>query len=216
MRRRGLLKTVVEVSILGGVSQADFSGLLDSAGDFVKGVGKSIGRATQSVKHSAGIDLSAAELDARAQKALDTLYRLSPKAKELAAKAKAILVFPEILKAGVGIGGSYGEGVLFRDGHSVGYYNIAAGSYGLQIGAQSYGYAMFFMDDKSLEYLLKNNQGWEVGSGPSVVLVDKGMATSTTNTTMLQSVYVFTFGQKGLMAGTGIRGSKISRIEPTS
>jgi lipid-binding SYLF domain-containing protein len=83
----------------------------------------------------------------------------------------------------------------------------------MQLGAQSYGYAMFFMDDKSLEYLDKN-QGWEVGTGPSFVLVDKGMAKTTTNTTLTSSVYVFTFSQKGLMAGSGFQGSKISRITP--
>lgn len=193
---------------------ADFSGLLNSAGDFVKGVGKSVGKATEEVKESAGIDLPAAEIEKRARTALEELYKMSPKAKELGEKAKAILVFPEILKAGVGIGGLYGEGALFRHGSVSGYYSIAAGSYGLQLGAQSYGYAMFFMDDKSLKYLLDNNQGWEVGTGPSIVLVDKGMAMSTTNTTLNQSVYVFTFGQKGLMAGTGIQGSKISRIQP--
>jgi len=211
-----LLETVLVFTMVTGVSflHADFNGLLNSAGEFVKGVGKSVGQATEGLKKSAGVDLSAQELEQRSRKALDDLYRLSPKAAELAKNAKAILVFPEILKAGAGIGGMYGEGVLFRHGEPVGYYNIVAGSYGMQLGAQSYAYAMFFMDDASLEYLLKQNEGWEVGTGPSLVLVDKGMATSATNTTMNQKVYVFTFGQKGLMAGTGIQGSKINRIQP--
>lgn len=200
--------------ILTGAAQAGLDGLLNSAGEFVKGVGKSVGEATEGLKKSAGVDLSAQELDRRSRKALEELYKISPKAAELAKSAKAILVFPEILKAGAGIGGMYGEGVLYRNGEPAGYYNIAAGSYGLQLGAQSYAYAMFFMDDASLEYLLKQNDGWEVGTGPSLVLVDKGMATSATNTTMNQKVYVFTFGQKGLMAGTGIQGSKINRIQP--
>ena len=191
-----------------------YGGLLESAGDFIKGVGKSVGEATEKVAHSAGINLSASELQQHSRQALEQLYKISPKAAQMGKKAKAILVFPDIIKAGVGIGGMYGEGTLFRDGNVSGYYSIAGGSYGLQLGAQSYGYAMFFMDDKSLEYLMNSNQGGEVGTGPSVVLVDKGMAASTTNTTLNQSVYVFTFGQKGLMAGTGIQGSKISRIHP--
>jgi len=190
------------------------AGLLESAGDFIKGVGKSVGEATEKVAHGAGIDLPANEMQQHSRQALKQLYKISPKAAEMGKKAKAILVFPDIIKAGVGIGGMYGEGTLFRDGNVSGYYSIAGGSYGLQIGAQSYGYAMFFMDDKSLEYLMNSNQGWEVGTGPSIVLVDKGMAASTTNTTLNQSVYVFTFGQKGLMAGAGIQGSKISRIHP--
>jgi lipid-binding SYLF domain-containing protein len=193
--------------------QADLSGLMNSVGDFAKGVGKKAGEAMEEVGRSAGVGLSAAEIEQRAQAALEKLYQSSPKAKELAQKAKAILVFPEVLKAGAGIGGSYGEGVLFKHGVPAGFYSIAAASYGMQLGAQSYGYAMFFMDDKSLEYLDKN-QGWEVGTGPSIVLVDKGMAKMTTNTTLSSSVYVFTFSQKGLMAGSGIQGSKISRITP--
>ena len=221
--RKGILKMIRSKRVSGVllslllsscVVEADLSGFMNSAGDFVKGVGQSIGKATENVKKSAGVDLKAEELEKRSRSALEELYRISPKAKEFSKKAKAILVFPEILKAGVGIGGLYGEGTLFRDGRPAGYYSIAAGSYGLQLGAQSYGYAMFFMDEAGLKYLLENNQGWEVGTGPSIVLVDKGMATGATNTTLKQSVYVFTFGQKGLMAGTGIQGSKISRINP--
>jgi lipid-binding SYLF domain-containing protein len=204
---------IVLILAMGVSAPADFAGLVDSVGDFAKSVGEKAGEAMEEVGKSAGVGLPAAEIEQRAKEALEKLYRSSPKAKELARKAKAILVFPEVLKAGVGIGGSYGEGVLFRHGMPAGFYSIAAASYGMQLGAQSYGYAMFFMDDKSLEYLDKN-QGWEVGTGPSVVLVDKGMATTTTNTTLNSSVYVFTFSQKGLMAGTGIQGSKISRIEP--
>jgi len=204
---------VLTVLLFGGCAMADFSGLINSVGDFAKGVGKKAGEAVESVGKSAGVGLSAAQIEQRAHAALQQLYRTTPKAKKLAEKAKAILVFPEVLKAGVGIGGSYGEGVLFKHGIPAGFYSIAAASYGLQLGAQSYGYAMFFMDDKSLDYLDKN-QGWEVGTGPSFVLVDKGMASTTTNTTLTSSVYVFTFSQKGLMAGTGFQGSKISRIDP--
>jgi lipid-binding SYLF domain-containing protein len=213
MKKTRYLYSALLLALASGPVGADLTGLVNSVGDFAKGVGQKAGQAIEQVGKSAGVGLTAAEIEQRAKAALEKLYQSSPKAKELAQKAKAILVFPEVLKAGAGIGGSYGEGVLFKHGSPAGFYSIAAASYGMQLGAQSYGYAMFFMDDKSLEYLDKND-GWEVGTGPSIVLVDKGMATTTTNTTMNSSVYVFTFSQKGLMAGTGIQGSKISRITP--
>ena len=179
------------------------SGVAASAGDFVKGVGA-----------SAGVGVPSAKIDQEVTRVLNKLLKSSPAAAELAKKAKAILVFPKIVKAGLGLGGHYGEGALRKDGKTVGYYNTAAGSYGLQIGGQVFGYAMFFMDDKGLNYLLNNNAGWEVGVGPSVVFLDEGMAKTINNTTLTESVYVFTFNQRGLMAGAGIQGSKITRINP--
>ncbi|RKZ97166.1 MAG: twin-arginine translocation pathway signal protein, partial [Gammaproteobacteria bacterium] len=106
------------------------------------------------------------------------------------------------------------EGALQKQGKTVAFYNTVAGSYGLQIGAQSFGYAMFFLDDKSLESLNNDDKGWEVGVGPSIVVVDEGVAKTLTTTTRKDSVYVFIFNQSGLMAGMGIQGSKITRIHP--
>lgn len=157
--------------------------------------------------------LNAAEIDREADKALKKLYQTSPAAAKLAKTAKAILIYPKILKAGLGVGGHHGEGALKKQGKTVAYYNTVAGSYGLQIGAQSFGYAMFFMDDTALKYL-NSSDGWEVGVGPSIVIVDEGLAKTLTTTTAKDSVYVFTFNQAGLMAGTGIQGSKITRIHP--
>lgn len=154
----------------------------------------------------------AATLNQQADAALNDLYKNSPAAKMLAEKAKAILVFPSILKAGFVVGGQFGEGVLRKDGKTVGYYNSLAGSYGLQAGVQSYGYAMFLVTDSALEYLDKSS-GWEIGVGPSIVIVDKGMGKSMTSTTLKDDVYAFIFDQKGLMAGIGIQGSKITKIE---
>ena len=179
------------------------SQIASDAGDLAKDIGKDV-----------GIGVSAAKIDSEADVAWDTLLNVSPAAASLSKTAKAVLIYPEILKAGLGIGGQYGEGVLREHGKTVGYYNTAAGSYGLQAGAQSFGYAMFFMDDEGLKYLLNNNNGWEVGVGPSIVLVDDGMAKTLNNTTVNESVYVFTFNQKGLMAGMGIQGSKITKIHP--
>lgn len=154
----------------------------------------------------------AASMDADANAALQRLYAESPVAVDLASKAKAILVFPEVLKAGFLIGGQRGNGVLLMGGRSVGYYNTTAVSYGLQAGAQRYGYAMFLMDDAALAYLHKSD-GWEIGVGPSVVVVDKGKAKSLTTTTLQKDVYAFIFNQSGLMAGLGIQGSKITEIK---
>lgn len=179
------------------------SGLATGAGNLVKGVGKKV-----------GIGVTAAEIDQDVTLALDKLLKNSAAAAELSKTAKAILVYPRILKAGLGIGGHHGNGALRKDGKTVAYYNTVAGSYGLQIGAQAFGYAMFFMDDIGLNYLLDHNAGWEVGVGPSVVFVDSGMAKTMSNTTITESVYVFTFNQQGLMAGAGIQGSKITRINP--
>jgi len=155
---------------------------------------------------------SAAELDRDARAALAKLEAKIPAAKKLAAKAKGILVFPGIVKAGLIVGGQYGEGVLFKGGKTAGYYNTAGASYGLQVGAQKYGYALFFMNDAALAYLGKS-EGFEIGVGPSVVVMDEGMAKSATSTTLQDDVYAFIFSQSGLMAGLGLQGNKITKID---
>ena len=155
--------------------------------------------------------LAASKVDNKIDKALRELYADAPAAKDLSTRATAILVFPRITKAGFLFGGAYGEGVLRKGGVDVANYNSVAASYGLQAGIQSFGYALFFMNDQALTYL-DNSAGWEIGSGPSVVVVDKGMAKKLSSTTLTQDVYAFIFGQQGLMAGIGLEGSKITRI----
>lgn len=154
---------------------------------------------------------SAAVIDRESTAALNDLLASQPKAKELAARAKAILIFPGIVKAGFMFGGQWGEGALRENGKTVGYYNTVAASYGLQIGGQKFGYVMLLMTDSALKYL-KNSKGWEVGVGPTVVVVDEGAAKTLTTTTAKDDVYAFIFSQKGLMAGVGLQGSKITRI----
>lgn len=154
---------------------------------------------------------SAAGLDADADAALAFLYNQTPSAKILGAKAKAILVFPNIVKAAFMVGGSYGQGVLYKGGKNVAFYNSISGSYGLQAGAQTYSYALFLMTDATEGYLAKS-EGWELGVGPTVVVVDAGMAKNLSTTTLKDDVYGFIFDQKGLMAGISIQGSKVSRI----
>ena len=156
---------------------------------------------------------AATELAADSKAALQQLYANVPLAKELGLKAQAILVFPKVTKAGLGVGGQYGEGALLKGGTAVGYYKTTGASFGLQAGGQQYGYAMLFMNAKALEQL-DNAKGFEVGVGPSVVLVDEGMAKTTTTTTLKDDIYAIVFGQKGLMAGLGIQGNKITKITP--
>jgi lipid-binding SYLF domain-containing protein len=132
---------------------------------------------------------SANDVDEDAKAALNALYAGTPGAKVLGESAKAVLVFPNIVKAGF----------------------IVAGSYGLQAGVQAFGYAMFLMTDAAVNYL-DRSEGWEVGVGPSFVVVDVGMARTLTTTTLQSDVYAFVFDQKGLMAGLGLQGSKITRV----
>lgn len=154
----------------------------------------------------------AASIEKNAEAALKKLYASQSVAEELGEKAKAILVFPNIFKAGFLAGAHYGEGVLFKDGRPVGRYSSAAGSFGLQAGVQVFGYAMFLMTDKALDYLDRSD-GWELGIGPSIVAVNTGIARSITTTTIKDDVYAFIFNQQGLMAGLGLQGSKITKLK---
>jgi lipid-binding SYLF domain-containing protein len=156
---------------------------------------------------------TAAEIDKEVDAALEKLYAQSPAAKDLSTIAKGILVFPDVYKAGFIVGGQYGEGALRKKGTTVGYYKTVAASYGLQAGIQSFGYALFFIKEEALEYLNKS-KGWEIGVGPSLVVVDTGFASSLTSTTAKDDIYAFFFDQKGLMAGIGLQGAKITQINP--
>jgi lipid-binding SYLF domain-containing protein len=151
------------------------------------------------------------QADRAAALALRRLISQSSAARQLNDKAVAVLVFPRIVKAGFLLGGAYGEGALRKGNATLAYYNSAAASYGLQAGVQSFGYALFFMNAGALKYL-DASQGFEVGVGPSVVVVDQGLARKFSSTTLTQDIYAFIFGQKGLMAGMGLEGSKITRI----
>ena len=152
-----------------------------------------------------------AQLTREAAAALESICKSDTSARLLREQAKAVLVFPHIVKAGFMFGGQMGDGVLFKGGKPSGEYNSMAASYGLQAGVQTFGYALFFMNEKALAYLDKS-EGWEIGTGPSIVVVDKGAGKSFTSTTLTQDVYAFIFDQKGLMAGIGVQGSKITRL----
>jgi lipid-binding SYLF domain-containing protein len=155
---------------------------------------------------------SAREIDAAVDAALQELYAVNADAKTLSRSAKGILVFPDVVKAGFIGGIQLGEGALRSGGRTVGYYNTSAGSYGLQAGVQKFSYALFFMTDSAFDYL-KQSKGWEIGTGPSVVIVDTGAAKALTSTTLHKDVYAFFFDQKGLFGGIGLQGTKITKID---
>jgi len=156
---------------------------------------------------------TAAKLEKDSRAALASLLGQSPAAKVLADESAAVLVFPEILKGGLIIGGQYGEGALFESNAVAGYYSTTAASFGLQAGLQKFGYAVFFVDENSLKYL-ESSEGWEIGSAPSLVVVDEGISGSLSSTTLKDQIYVFFFDQQGLMGGLGIQGTKITKHTP--
>lgn len=159
------------------------------------------------------IAASRAEIDRDVDFALQKLYDSSQTARMLSERAKAILVFPAIVKAGFILGGQYGDGALLVKNRTSGYYRTVSFSYGLQAGVQSFGYALFFMSYSAVDYLRSSN-GWEIGVGPSVVIVDKGVAKALTTTTAKDDIYAFFFDQKGMMAGLGLQGTKITKCNP--
>ncbi len=155
---------------------------------------------------------TAEDLNADAAQSLQILYKNNPAAEGLSKNARAILVFPKVIKAGLVFGGSYGEGVLMKAGKVDGYYNSVSASWGWQAGAESYSYVLFLMSDKAVKYLHKSN-GWSFGAGPNVVVVDSGVAKNLSTTTIKDDAYAFIFDQQGLMASLSLEGTKISRIK---
>jgi lipid-binding SYLF domain-containing protein len=155
---------------------------------------------------------ASADLVSDSRRALQQLVAQNPAAAKCKSRAVAVLVFPDVVKAGFIIGAQGGQGILFIHGQPSGRYRTVAASYGLQAGVQKYGYTLFLMNQKAVDWV-NNTRGWEIGTGPSVVIVDKGMARSFSTDTLHSGIYAFTFDQQGLMAGLGLQGSKIMRID---
>jgi len=155
----------------------------------------------------------ASQLSADGERALHKLEAIEPRSVYFAHHAKATLVFPAVLKAGLVFGGETGNGVLFINGHTDGYYNLTGGSWGLQIGGEDFGYVVFFMTDAALDYMKKSG-GFSAGTGPSIVVINKGAGAEANTTTLTHDVYAFPFNEKGLMADLTLQGTKITRIHP--
>ncbi|KJS23709.1 MAG: twin-arginine translocation pathway signal protein [Hyphomonadaceae bacterium BRH_c29] len=157
-------------------------------------------------------EVDRSQIDTNSRQALNTLYAQNPAAKAIGQQARAVLIFPSIVKAGLGLGGAYGEGEMRKGGMVSDYYSTFTGSWGLQAGAQSYGYAVFLMNNDAVKYV-EESDGWEIGVGPTVVLVNAGVAQNLSTTSLQDDAYAFIFDQKGLMAGISIEGTKINKLD---
>lgn len=156
---------------------------------------------------------SKAEINADVREALQNFYRHTSAGKELAQKAAGVLVFPSVVKAGIGIGGEYGEGALLVKGKTAAYYNIAAASIGFQLGAQARTQIILFMSESALGKF-RGSKGWTAGVDGSVALATLGAGGSIDTETAKKPVIGFIFSNKGLMYNLTFEGSKISRINP--
>ena len=166
------------------------------------------------VTNTNSANASASQISRDSRAALNSLCGQNQAARALRSKARGILVFPSIVKGGLIVGAQAGNGAMIRDtGEISGFYQTTGASYGLQAGIQKFGYALFLMDDEAFRELNRSG-GWEIGSSPSLVIVDQGMATSLTTTTINKGTYAFFFNQRGLMGGLSLQGSKITRIHP--
>ncbi len=160
---------------------------------------------------SAASAATAENLTRDSNQALATLIQTNPLAAQMSRKAKAVLIFPNIVKAGLVFGGAYGQGVLKQNSKVSSYYNSVTASFGWQAGAESYGYVVFLMTKNAVQYI-RDTQGWEIGIGPSVVIVNDGIAKNLSTSTLKDGAYAFIFDQQGLMASLSIEGTKITKI----
>ena len=203
-----LLHLCIASALIGSGSAAHAQGLLDRAKKGITEAAQSVGEAIETQV----TPLTGAELDARANAALTELYAESEEARALRDRAVAVLVFPRITKGGLMVGGQYGEGAMLQGGVSTGYYSIAGASYGLQIGAQVFSFAMFFLNDAAMAHF-EANKGWEAGVGPTLVGGDRGWSSSMGTNDLQGDIVPVFFGQAGLMAGGGLQGTKITQID---
>src|SRR3990170_4057683 len=156
---------------------------------------------------------SAARIEADANETLHSFVRQVPGARELANKAAGILVFPSVIKAGIGFGGEYGEGILLNQQRVVGYYNLISASFGFQLGVQERSVIIMFMTQDALAGF-EERAGWKVGVDGSVAIITVGIGGAIDTEQVMSPVIGFILDQKGLMYNLTLEGSKISRIDP--
>jgi len=161
---------------------------------------------------SAGLQADSRQhIDTKSAEALERLREHSADAGRLAEAAAGVLIFPDVVKMGFGVGGQYGEGSLLVEGEPVAYYATAGASFGLQLGAQYKSEVILFMTEEALADF-RNSQGWEVGIDGSVAIADVGAGGKIDNITAKQPVVGFIFSNKGLMGSLSFEGSRILRI----
>lgn len=151
------------------------------------------------------------EIDAGVDSALADLYAKTPSAKEMAAKAQGILVFPKVIEAGFIVGGSYGQGALRKGGATSGYYSVGSGSAGLLAGAQSKALYLMFMTQEALQKFESSN-GWTAGADASVALIDEGAAARVDTATASKPVVGYVRSTAGLMANLSLDGTKFNKL----
>ena len=156
---------------------------------------------------------SAAEIEAKSRAALRQLYTSNSKAATVGQRAKGVLLFPHIIKGGLVIAGASGDGTLFVSGKASKFFNISSASVGFQAGAQGFAYALFIMTDHKLAEVSAGTN-WDVGSDTGIGVVDKGAAATLDTKSLNKAIYAFAFGQKGLMGGISLKGSRIKEIHP--
>jgi lipid-binding SYLF domain-containing protein len=156
---------------------------------------------------------TAQEINASVNACLDRFYKQVKGGKEIAAKAKGVLVMPNVVKAGLIVGGEYGEGALRVGGKTASYYNIASGSVGFQIGGEAKDFVILFMTDAALKQF-QASKGWEVGLDGNVALVNIGGGERVDFTKMNDPIIGFVFDVKGLMADISLKGAKFTKITP--
>ena len=161
----------------------------------------------------ANAESNAQKLDRKANNAINRFYKEVKGSQEFLNKAKGYLVFPEIMKAGFVVGGSYGKGVMRINGQTKHYYDVTSASFGWQIGAQKHSMVIAFLTDASLDNFIKSN-GWEAGIDGTITLIDEGISKDITSLSYEKPIIAFIYGEKGLMGGISMEGNKFRRILP--
>jgi lipid-binding SYLF domain-containing protein len=154
---------------------------------------------------------TAKEIDVSVDVAMDRFKNEVPGAKEFLKEAKGVLVIPNVIRVGFGLGGEYGEGALLIDGKTVDYYSLGAGSFGFQIGAQSKNVVIIFMDQNALTKF-RDSLGWKGGVDGSVALIDAGAGRSIDSNNIQDPIVGFVFGVKGVMVNLSLEGAKFTKL----
>ena len=154
---------------------------------------------------------TAKEINSEVNAALKLFSQHVKGGKEFLNAAKGVLVIPNIVKAGLGVGGEYGEGAMRIGGKTVEYYSLAAGSVGFQIGAQKTNLVLVFMQEEALKNFLRSS-GWKAGVDGSVAFIDVGAGKSLDTVNVKDPIAAFMFGQRGLMANATVEGAKFTKL----
>jgi lipid-binding SYLF domain-containing protein len=153
-----------------------------------------------------------AQIDERVHVAMQQFYKLNPAHRELVGRAKGVLVFPHITKAGVGVGGQFGEGALRIDGKNVAYYSVSSASVGLTLGLAKHKEVILFMTQEVLDKFM-NSHGWSIGADTGVAVLSKGAGGEYDTQTLQRPILAFVFGEKGLIGDISLEGSKVTKLD---